>query len=62
MSALDINPNTSTITTRRKLRKSGSSTVVTLAPEMLQMLDWHRGDEVEIEADWDAGEITIALG
>jgi len=59
--SIDINTTQQTITARRSLRASGSSTVLTVPPEILQSLDWQQGDTVEIQADWDAGEVTLSL-
>lgn len=54
-------PNTDTspdLRYERALRSSGSSTVVTIPPDIPRWLGWNEGDPVEIEVT-DAGELVL---
>ena len=57
--SVNINPQTKTVEAGRQLRRSGSSFVVTLPPELIQALDWAQGDNLRLSADWDSGELVI---
>lgn len=57
--SVDINPQTKTVTATRSLRASGSSTVLTIPPEVLQSLGWDEGEELRLVADWGDEEITL---
>ena len=43
----------------RELRTSGNSTVVTIAPGVLQAAGLECGDAVEVSASFEGGEITV---
>lgn len=57
--SVTINPNAQTVTASRSLRRSGSSTVLTVPPEVLQALDLEAGDELEMVGSWEDDEITL---
>lgn len=57
--SVNINPQTATISGSRSLRRSGSSMVLTMPPEMVQSLGWEPGADIEMVADWDSEEITL---
>lgn len=59
MATVDINPQTTTVTANRKLRKSGGSVVVSIPRELIQSLDWEIGDDLRLEADWSASEMKV---
>lgn len=56
--SVNINPRQQTVTATRSLRRSGSSVVLTIPPEILQSLDLDSGDEMRLTGNWDTGEIT----
>lgn len=56
---IDLNPRTQTVRTTRTLRRSGSSHVLTIPPQVIQSLDLVEGDEIEIVGDWGEGEIRL---
>lgn len=58
---VDINFDEDTAVANRPLRKSGGSIVLTIPPDMLRALEWDRGDDVQIFADWERGEIRLQL-
>jgi antitoxin component of MazEF toxin-antitoxin module len=58
--AVQVNPTDSTVTATRSFRDSGSSVVVTIPPTVIGSLDIEVGQEVDITADWDTGEITLS--
>jgi len=45
----------------RALRQSGGSTVVTIPPEMVDLLDLELGDDLELEAEWSGDEIRLRV-
>jgi antitoxin component of MazEF toxin-antitoxin module len=57
--AIDIDPDTNTVRAERSLRSSGSSTVISFPPQILQALNLEVNDDVEIVADWEKDEIRI---
>lgn len=57
--SVQINPQTETVRATRSLRKSGSSVILTIPPEVLQSLDLDSGDTLEIEGDWGDGEMRV---
>lgn len=57
--SLKIKPEDTEITAQRTLRQSGTSTVITVPPELKQSLGWDHSDEVELTANWDTGELVI---
>lgn len=52
-------PDEKPLTKRGSLRRSGTSTVITIPAEIMQGLSLETGDEVEVEADWGADKIVI---
>jgi len=46
---------------KRALRRSGGSTVVTIPPEMVDLLDIELGDDVELEAEMFGDEIRLRI-
>lgn len=56
---VNIDIENGVVTGERKLRDSGNSTVLTIPPEILDVADLEAGDEIEIQADMQSGEITI---
>lgn len=59
MSSPEIDPETNTVRAVRHFRASGSSTIVTIPPQMMQLLEVDVDDEIEIVGDWEEREITI---
>jgi len=57
--SLKIKPEDTEITAQRTIRQSGTSTVITVPPELKQSLGWDHSDEVELTANWDTGELVI---
>lgn len=58
---VDIDKEDKEVRARRKLRKSGGSTVVTIPPEMLDLLDFELGDNVELEAEIFGDEMRLRV-
>lgn len=57
--SVDINPSTHTVTATRSIRKSGSSFVLTIPPEIMQSLDLDEGEKMRLEGNWETGDITV---
>lgn len=57
--SVNINPTAKTVTATRSLRKSGSSVVLTIPPEVLQSLGMESGDTMQIQGDWGKNEIRV---
>ena len=58
---IQFHPDDNTVTAVRTLRTSGGSTVLTVPPEILDILDWEDGDDLELEADYEDGKIIVEL-
>jgi antitoxin component of MazEF toxin-antitoxin module len=56
---VQFNPEEKTVTGARTLRISGGSTVLTIPPEMLDVLDWEDGDDLTLKADYEEGSLVI---
>jgi len=56
---VDIDPEKDEASATRRLRKSGNSTVVSLPPELLRKAGFEEGDEIEVAAGFDGGEIEL---
>ncbi|WBE14038.1 MazE superfamily protein [Saline Natrinema sp. J7-1 virus 1] len=57
--ALDIDPNESTVKAQRAIRSSGNSNILSIPPQMMQLMDWEEDDELEMVGNWEEGEITL---
>jgi len=57
--SVQLNPSKEEVRASRDLRESGSSTVLTIPPSVLDSLDLEGGDTIEIVADWGTEEITL---
>ena len=56
---VQFNPEENTVTGARTLRVSGGSTVLTIPPEMLDVLEWEEGDDLSLEANYEDGTLVI---
>jgi hypothetical protein len=56
---VQFNPEENTVTGTRPLRISGGSTVLTIPPEILDVLEWEDGDNLTLEADYEEGSLVI---
>ena len=56
---VQFNPEENTVTGARTLRISGGSTVLTIPPEVLDVLEWEDGDDLRLEADYEEGSLII---
>ncbi|DAC85281.1 AbrB/MazE/SpoVT family DNA-binding domain-containing protein [Haloterrigena jeotgali icosahedral virus 1] len=59
MSMVEIDTENNKIRDKRTFTASGTSTILSFPPELLDTLELDKGDEVEIEGDWASREITI---
>jgi len=57
--SVQLNPSKQEVKASRELRESGSSTVLTIPPSVLDSLDLESGDTIEVTADWGTREITL---
>ena len=60
--SVQLNPSKEEVRASRDLRESGSSTVLTIPPSVLDSLDLEGGDTIEIVADWGTEEIKLKPG
>lgn len=58
---VEIDKDDKEVSARRKLRESGGSTVVTIPPEMLDLIDIEPGDQVELQAEMFGDEIRLRI-
>lgn len=47
------------VRTQRQFRRSGNSTVVSIPAEILETADFETGDEVEVAAVFEEGQIRL---
>lgn len=57
--SVEIDWDEGRVTAVRKLRSSGSSTVLTIPPEVYESVGLQEDDQVEIVADMENGKITL---
>jgi len=57
--AFDIDPDSNTVQADRHLRSSGSSTILSIPPQILNTLDWEADDPVKLVANWEEETLTI---
>lgn len=58
---VEIDGENQEVRAKRALRQSGGSTVVTIPPEMVDLLDIELGDDVELEAKMFGDEIRLRI-
>lgn len=58
---VQFHPDDNIVAGVRTLRDSGGSTVLTIPPEILDVLEWDDGDDLRLEADYEDGNITVEL-
>ena len=58
---VDIDSENREVRAARKLRRSGGSTVITVPPEMVDLVDLEHGDQLELEAEWSGEEIRLRV-
>jgi len=58
---VDIDSENKEVRAARKLRRSGGSTVITVPPEMVDLVDLEHGDQLELEAEWSGDEIRLRV-
>lgn len=56
---VNIDRDSATATTTRRLRESGNSVVLTMPPELLDMSGFSVGDDIRLTADMDEGTILM---
>ncbi|DAC85280.1 virus life cycle regulation protein [Haloterrigena jeotgali icosahedral virus 1] len=56
---LDVDPDESTVKGERAIRSSGNSSILSIPPFMMQLMDWEEDDELEMVGKWEEGEVVL---
>jgi len=56
---VEFKPAEGKVTATRSLRESGGSTVLTIPPEIIDVMGWSSQDDLILDADYENGELII---